>query len=130
VRRSGSKRLLSSQFIGDVSMMVYREGRTPLLAEDLAAGTSYTSTPETLNTGERDTIVVRHITGPTLQAGDTVFVYTDGFGKWLAERAGCQPVVDHLLGIDARSFIEMVRIEQHAYRMELDDVMVVRSIIT
>jgi len=130
VRRAGSQRHLTAQFIGDVSLLVYRAGHTPLLAADLAIGSSYTSSPETLNTDERETIVVRHLTGLTLLSGDVVLVYTDGFGKWLAERAGCPGVIDHLLSIDARSFIELVRLEQHAHRMELDDVMVVRSIIT
>jgi len=129
VRRSGDRRELAGVFIGDVNMMICRTGRLPGVPADLALGSNYTSSPETLNTEERRSITVRHVDGVRVVPGDVVLLFTDGFGKWLVDRAGCPSVLDHILSIDARSFISLVRDEQAAHRMELDDVVMVRSVV-
>lgn len=119
--------LLRAEFIGDVSLLIYRPGVGPFVLDDLATGDRYNSSPETLNTEPRGAVVIRRLSPVVVESGDVVFMFTDGFGKWLADRAGCPKLMDHLCTLDARSFIAMVRAEQRSYRMELDDVMCVRT---
>ncbi len=118
------------EFVGDVSAMVYRQGAVPLVLNDLSSGSLYDSSPQTLNTTPRQLVRIRQLRPIRIEARDVVFTYTDGFGKWLVDRAGQPNLLEHLRHIDARSFVDLVRAEQRACRMEVDDVMLVRTTVS
>jgi len=118
--------VLEGQLVGDVNLLLCSPGREPRVPADLSRAGHYGGQPETLNTHPRAKITVRHLEPTPLRRGDAIFLFTDGFGKWLLERAGCRPMLDHIRQIDAASFEVLVRNEQQAGRMDVDDVTVVR----
>lgn len=120
---------LEGQFVGDVNVLVLRAGTTPHLPNDLALGSQYTASPETINTEPRSTMEIRKLSPVSVVSGDVVLLFTDGFGKWLVDRAGCRQLMEHLVAMDAHSFINLVRAEQAANRMEVDDVMLLRCTV-
>jgi hypothetical protein len=125
-RRSKREVQLDAQSVGDVNLMICRSGNLPVVPTDLARAADYDTTPQTLNSTALRSVTIRRMESIPLQSDDMVLMFTDGFGKWLVDRAGNPAVIDHLRAIDGPSFVDLVRTEQASNRMEIDDVMLVR----
>lgn len=114
-----------AEVVGDVNVILHTPGCSPMLLENRQS-INYGSFPDVVVSSPTSRPPrVRYTRPCRALPGDSIFMFTDGIGEWLAARASDR-ILESLRTIGKEDFDSFVASERQAGRMPLDDVTLAR----